>query len=594
MAVTQDVRNKVVVRKLPPGISQEEVQAAIDVVCQGKYDWFTFVPGKVSLKRIKHSRAYLNFLDASEVLRFKSQFAGHAFVNKKGAQYRCLVEYAPYQRIPREKAKEDPREGTYENDADFIAFKQQIEGDPELLPSAEVQLDLKEQAKKALAEAVSKPKVTPLMQFLHDKHSLKPEKKTIVVPVKKKPGKTGADLDLPPHMLNKQGAPPQAASSKPPLSHQSNSSVSGKATVLPIPMTAQTQASPGGKVKKTHDQFPGKARARATEEESSVSSRASTPSGKGKQHSQDSGGVNGRSEPPLLSSPSSARKVVPIKLDRAPRQSEHQPKISRQPGDAAQHAAASNDPQVWYEQWDPDKTGRKVRPGFQTWTPRRGGRGDEAGGDEAGPPGPPALSAARAAAAAALRAHDKATGKQAQPQAQLGSASLPSMASQGSWEPRGPPQPAKSGWDDDEEAAPQMPAHLTANPGRGRASSLRGRAALGSVPHDNHTLPDTWGTEPNGSHEEQDGWGDPVSVSTSAIQAAPAGRQGDSRARGRGRVRGRGARGGYPDQSMSATDSMSQPPGNFRMSSTRPAVEAAPARTFMIKKRPQAAAEEDP
>lgn len=59
---------------------------------------------------------------------------------------------------------------------------------------------------------------------------------------------------------------------------------------------------------------------------------------------------------------------------------------------------------------DPDKTGRKVRPGFQTWTPRRGGRGDEAEGDEAGPPGPPALSAARAAAAAALRAHDKTAG----------------------------------------------------------------------------------------------------------------------------------------------------------------------------------------
>ena len=154
MAVTQEVRNKVVVRKLPPSISREEVQAAIDVVCQGKYDWFTFVPGKVrcvscgsphdglcvmlggredvtsletvaycvtdhcfvcSLKRIKHSRAYLHFLDASEVPKFRSQFAGHAFVNKKGAQYSCCVEYAPYQRIPREKAKEDPREGTYEN-----------------------------------------------------------------------------------------------------------------------------------------------------------------------------------------------------------------------------------------------------------------------------------------------------------------------------------------------------------------------------------------------------------------------------------------------------------------------------------------------
>ena len=37
------------------------------------------------------------------------------------------------------------------SDADFIAFKQQSEGDPEPLPSAEVQLDLKEQPKKAVA-----------------------------------------------------------------------------------------------------------------------------------------------------------------------------------------------------------------------------------------------------------------------------------------------------------------------------------------------------------------------------------------------------------------------------------------------------------
>ena len=64
---------------------------------------------------MKHSRAYLNFLDAAEVLRFRAQFGGHAFVNKKGAQYKCTVEYAPYQKVPRDKAKEDPREGTYEN-----------------------------------------------------------------------------------------------------------------------------------------------------------------------------------------------------------------------------------------------------------------------------------------------------------------------------------------------------------------------------------------------------------------------------------------------------------------------------------------------
>ena len=67
-----------------------------------------------SLKRIKHSRAYLNFPDAAEVYKFRAQFGGHAFVNKKGAQYKCTVEYAPYQKVPRDKAKEDSREGTYE------------------------------------------------------------------------------------------------------------------------------------------------------------------------------------------------------------------------------------------------------------------------------------------------------------------------------------------------------------------------------------------------------------------------------------------------------------------------------------------------
>lgn len=167
-----------------------------------------------------------------------------------------------------------------------------------------------------------------------------------------KTGKAGAELDLPPHMLNKQVAPSQAASSKPPLSHQPSTSVPSKATVLPIPMTAQTHPSPGSKSKRSFEQLPGKPRARATEEESLASSRASTPSGKGKQRSQDSRAVNGRPEPPM-SSPGAARKVIPIKLDRAPRQTEQQAGLSRQPSDAAQHAAASNEAQVRYDHIPP-------------------------------------------------------------------------------------------------------------------------------------------------------------------------------------------------------------------------------------------------
>ena len=160
-----------------------------------------------------------------------------------------------------------------------------------------------------------------------------------------KPSKA-ADLDLPPHMLNKPATAAPGASSRPPLSHQSSTSASHKATVLPIPMTGPSSSS---KSKKTHDQSPGKSHAKPSEEESPASSRASTPSGKGKLRSQEGRAVNGRLDPPVVSSPTPARKVVPIKLDRGPRQTEQQAGPSRQSSDAIQSAATSNDAQVRYQ-----------------------------------------------------------------------------------------------------------------------------------------------------------------------------------------------------------------------------------------------------
>lgn len=160
--------------------------------------------------------------------------------------------------------------------------------------------------------------------------------------VVQKPSKP-ADLDLPPHMLNKPATAALGASSKPPLSHQSSTSASHKATVLPIPMTGPSSSS---KSKKTHDQSPGKSQAKPSEEESPTSSRASTPSGTGKQRSQEGRAVSGRLDPPPVSSPTPARKVVPIKLDRGPRQTDQQAGSSRQPSDATQNAATSNNAQV--------------------------------------------------------------------------------------------------------------------------------------------------------------------------------------------------------------------------------------------------------
>ncbi len=67
-----------------------------------------------SVKRFRHARAYLNFQQPQQVLPFKQQFDSKIFAGEKNAQYRCQVEYAPYQRVPKTKVRHDPKEGTIE------------------------------------------------------------------------------------------------------------------------------------------------------------------------------------------------------------------------------------------------------------------------------------------------------------------------------------------------------------------------------------------------------------------------------------------------------------------------------------------------
>lgn len=74
-----------------------------------------FVLWFCSAKRTVYTRVYIDFGTPQEVLDFKSVFDGHVFVSSRGTQYKCSVEYAPYQKVPRNgKVKRDPREGTIE------------------------------------------------------------------------------------------------------------------------------------------------------------------------------------------------------------------------------------------------------------------------------------------------------------------------------------------------------------------------------------------------------------------------------------------------------------------------------------------------
>ncbi|KAL2650414.1 hypothetical protein R1flu_018542 [Riccia fluitans] len=169
-------RTKVVLRRLPPSLSQAVLLDAIQSKYGERYTWFNFHPGKISHKRPSFSQAYINFKKSEDVFDFYEDFDGHVFVNERGTQCKASVEYAPYQRVPKPRSKKDIREGTILKDPDYLEFLEALGKPTEFLPSAEVQLERRE-AEKAAALAAGGAKetvvVTPLMEFVRQRRAAK-------------------------------------------------------------------------------------------------------------------------------------------------------------------------------------------------------------------------------------------------------------------------------------------------------------------------------------------------------------------------------------------------------------------------------------
>ncbi|KAL3814538.1 hypothetical protein ACJIZ3_015806 [Penstemon smallii] len=164
-------RTKVVLRHLPPTISQSNLVEHVDSRFAGRYRWLNFRPGKSSLKHLIYSRAYIDFIQPEDVIEFADFFNGHVFVNEKGTQFKTIVEYAPTQRVPKQWSKKDGREGTILKDPEYLEFLHFLAKPVENLPSAEIQLERKE------AERAGAPKdapiVTPLMDYVRQKRAAK-------------------------------------------------------------------------------------------------------------------------------------------------------------------------------------------------------------------------------------------------------------------------------------------------------------------------------------------------------------------------------------------------------------------------------------
>mmetsp|Transcript_22869 Transcript_22869/g.63499 ORF Transcript_22869/g.63499 Transcript_22869/m.63499 type:complete len:241 (-) Transcript_22869:1248-1970(-) len=179
------LRTKVVVRRLPPGLTEEAfLEALHGAVESSAYNWMRYVQGKQTMKKVVTSTAFINFRTPVDVFGFSSKFHGKVFTADNGAQIHCLVQYSPSQKVPRPRPRKDPRENTLKKDQEYLSFLERLKEPPKPLPSAEAQLQMEEKASASAASAAAQGEivVTPLMAFLKEKYAKKAAKTRVVVP----------------------------------------------------------------------------------------------------------------------------------------------------------------------------------------------------------------------------------------------------------------------------------------------------------------------------------------------------------------------------------------------------------------------------
>ncbi|KAL8824068.1 MAG: hypothetical protein Q9170_008261 [Blastenia crenularia] len=171
-------RLKLLIRRLPPGLTDVEFEAALGEgwqVGNGKVDWASYKPGKVSKDPTtpsKPSRAYLNLtkqeyisLLSDTVRETKFSDARNSFKDPS-LRGPPSVEFAPYGKTPRTRARKDARQGTIDQDPEFIEFLESLTNPVPKPASVDQQTTAAEKGKE-------KVMTTPLIQFLKDKKSNK-------------------------------------------------------------------------------------------------------------------------------------------------------------------------------------------------------------------------------------------------------------------------------------------------------------------------------------------------------------------------------------------------------------------------------------
>ncbi|CAH0592591.1 unnamed protein product [Chrysodeixis includens] len=193
---------KIILRRLPPSMTEEAFLEQVSPIPD--HDHFYFAKPDPSLGNNLYCRAYINFVNVDDIYLFRDKFDGYVFLDEKGVEYVGIVEYAPFQRIPKKKKKKDPKCGTIESDPIYQDFVEGLKKDPETenQPKLEYSYPVNDGNDK-------KVQSTPLLEYLaarkqdkrgrderrrreNDKRKMRIERKTKDNPIKR-PGDISED-----------------------------------------------------------------------------------------------------------------------------------------------------------------------------------------------------------------------------------------------------------------------------------------------------------------------------------------------------------------------------------------------------------------
>ncbi|KAF2967388.1 hypothetical protein GQX73_g6187 [Xylaria multiplex] len=196
MAKAQAEGKKVVIRRLPPGMTADEFWAILGEewkVGKGKVDWTRYDDGEISNDPSDLSRPARGYLHvqhladvsvlSDKVQQLKWEDAKHT-ANDSALVGPPYLEIASFQKFPTGKKRTDPRQGTIDSEPEFMKFLESLTA-----PTPTRETD-PEQIAEDTAKTDIKVTTTPLVEYLKEKKANKAKEAALAKSAKHAQSKT--------------------------------------------------------------------------------------------------------------------------------------------------------------------------------------------------------------------------------------------------------------------------------------------------------------------------------------------------------------------------------------------------------------------